>query len=112
MIGELAFKNLCRYAVGGLPVRALFITPGAAEREEQKLGMLNEAMAQGLNTEYYHNLRTMNVGPCVVYQRIAHAYLDRELKGLEWHFIDGLEYLEKFEDGEAIQANLIYMERS
>lgn len=111
MIGEVAFKGFCSHANDGLPIRALFITPNAPSREEQKIDMLNMASARGLDALYYHKERTLAIGPATVYQRIAHPYLDRELKSLEWHFIHGLEYLNAFDEGDAIAANLTMMVR-
>lgn len=106
MIGEEAFKGFCRHAESGLPIRALFITPTAIARREQRIDMINEAGAHGLDIIVFDQGQKLEIGPAVAYQRIAHPYLDRELKGLEWHFIHGLEYLDAFEHGEAIALNL------
>ena len=107
MIGEVAFKGFCSQAAEGRPLRALFIVPNAPAREQLQIDMLNIAAARGLNPVFNKSTRQLHVIPAVAYIRIAHPYLDRELKGLDWHFISGLEYLDAVEEGPAIGANLM-----
>lgn len=113
MIGETSFKGLCSHAKSGLPIRALYITRDAPARKQQHLDMLNVASARGLNTIWYEKERKLMVETATVYLRIAHPYIDRELREHEWHFIHGLEYLEELPnvDWEAISANLLMMAR-
>lgn len=111
MIGKKSFETLCTHARDGLPVRALFITPSAVDRTAQLLHMQNTAHALGLNSLSYRAQNKLEIGPTVAFLRIAHRRLDEELKGLEWHFIHGLEYLDNFEDGDAIKTNLEMMVR-
>jgi hypothetical protein len=106
MIGEANFKGWCSQAEKGERVLALFITPNAPARREQQLNMFNMANARGLSPIFYQNSFCLEVGESKAYTRIAHPYLDRELKGLDWSFINGLEYLDAFEHGEEIARNL------
>lgn len=112
MIGETAFKGLCSHAAKGCAVRALFITPNALERDGQKIDMMNVANARGLSPVWRQPLRAIQIDACAAYLRIAHPHLDEELRGLEWHFIHGLEYLTRLDDGDAIGANLIMKVRA
>lgn len=106
MIGEEAFKGFCRQAEEGACIRALFITASKFEREAQQLDMLNVANARDLPVLFKEAKRELFIRNSTALLRIAHPYLDRELAGLEFHFIHGLDLLNVFEDGEAIIANL------
>lgn len=106
MIGEAAFKGFCKHAEVGAPWRALFITPTAALRNEQQLDMINMAEAHGLMHMYKRSQHVLLVEGAEAYLRIAHDRMDEALRGMEWHFIHGLEYLDAFPEGRAISANL------
>lgn len=112
MIGEDAFKGLCNRTKEGLAMRALFITPTAALRSQQQLDMLNMGADMDLNPLANYSTRTVTLGKSRIWLRIAHPYIDEELKGLEWHFIHGLNYLDKYPEGESIAANLQMRVRS
>lgn len=111
MDDQIAFKGFLDRADEGVPVRGLFITPNAPLRELQQIKMINAATARGMHPLMVRSERKLNVGPGVATLRIAHPFLDRELKGLQWHFVHGLEYLDVFEDGKAIAANLAMQAR-
>lgn len=106
MIGEAAFNGLIQHAMDGRAIRGLFITPNALERDGQKIDMINVAHVYGLIALWQQPTRTMLVEPAVAYLRIAHPHLYEELRGLDWHFIHGLAYLERLDDGDAIATNL------
>jgi hypothetical protein len=112
MISEMAlFNELCSHAAKEEPVRALFITPNALERDWQKLDMINTAAARGLNAIWRKSDRTLLIGPAIVYLRTAHRHLDEELRDQEWNFIHGLEHVEVLANGTTVAANLTIMAR-
>lgn len=106
MIGEDTFKDFCTAAHSGV-VTALFITPTALARDEQHISMMNLMGAAGIEYQAVAKSRILSIPGGSAFLRIAHPYLDRELKGIEWDFIDGLEYLDAFEGSERIQQLLM-----
>lgn len=107
MIGEKAFKEFCDMAAKGGKLDALFITPTASFRRAQQLDMINMADARDLLPIFKHaSNEIMLIGNSTVLLRIAHPYLDRELRGHTFAFINGLEYLDGFEEGARIKSEL------
>lgn len=106
MIGEEAFKGIRRYILAGDPCRVLFITPSIATRRGQQLDMLDTLNAWGFNPIWYTSAQQIKVEGSTIYLRTAHEFLDREMRGMEFTFIEGLEYLNAFKDGFRIKAEL------
>lgn len=106
MIYELAFRNLLDQAEQGQSIRALFITPTHLARTEQQFDMLDMANERDFHPMFHVKDRHITFLDCTVVIRIAHPYLDRELRGWTWNQIHGLEYLEEFAAGERIAQEL------
>lgn len=107
MSSRKGFKALCAAACEGAAQRVLFISPNSPAREVQQLEFINDAATWGVPIEVRRTPREIQIGDSVALLRIAHPYLDREMKGMEFHFIHGLEHLEAFEDGKRIEQELL-----
>lgn len=102
MIGEECFKGFCRQAEDGEEVRYLFITPSGPVRDMQKMDMFAMANSHGLNAFWLGSSNRIVISNAFAYLRTAHGYLDRELEGVEFDVINGLEFYDKPEDAELI----------
>lgn len=106
MIDQEAFNGFCSQAAEGQPIRALFITPSGVVRDMQKLDMFATANSRGLNALWLANSSRIRINEAEAYLRVAHGYLDREMQGKEFHYINGLEYFDGDEAGREVQNYL------
>jgi hypothetical protein len=104
------FKYFLDSAAQGKLVRGLFITPKSNVRDILQLEMINEIDARGISDVVLHK-GEVRIGDSVAYLRVAHPYLDREMRGQELHFIHGLEHVEALKDGDQIANELMYRVR-
>lgn len=95
------FLDECRRNPGA-SLRVLFIVPTASVRDDVMKYMFNEAGARGLMPIWRHANTSMILDQSVAMFRIAHRHLHHELRGLDWHGISGLGYLERFDNCDEI----------
>lgn len=101
------FKAFCARAANGVPVRALFICPTPPARDVLQLEMINEMDAQNIENMVLRSSREVRIGDSVAFLRVAYPYLDREMRGLELHYVHGLEHVRALPDGEDIAAGIL-----
>lgn len=86
--------------------RELFIFRTKADLAVFKLELADTANALNLRplatTASRHNIE-FDGNPSVLLLRVARPYLDREVRGQEFHAIHGLDYFHAIHDGDAIR---------
>lgn len=91
--------------------RVLVLFPKKADREAFRVELANVADEVDLPYYYQAGNSITRVGDVMVHLRLAHDNIDRELRGVQWDAIYGLESLEPFPNGVDIAIVLQSMVR-
>lgn len=101
-------EHFLRNVAAGAFRRELFIFPSQSLLNLMKLEISDRAVALGLNPLVRQSDQTIEFdgNPSSAVLRVAHGNLDRQVAGMEFHKVHGLDLVEKLVDGPAIALNI------
>lgn len=105
------FKEFLDAVAKGEHRRDLFLLPNKELRESAILTLFNVASNRGMCPIIRRTDSTVILDQSLAMVRIAHPYIDRELKSIVWTGLHGLDTLDDFEHADDMKTNLQAMVR-
>lgn len=105
------FKELFDIVASGAPRHDLVLVKDTGMREQVIKELFNEAGERGMCPIIRSSEMVMYFDGSSVTLRIAHSHIDRELRGLVWSGIHGLDILDTHDEGTAMKDYLKAMVR-
>lgn len=100
------FKEFLDAVSNGKLRRDLFLVPNKEARHTALVALFNQANERDLCPAVTHTNNRVSINASYATIRIAHEYIHRELKGLIWTGIYGLDALDKYDDIEPVKNAL------
>lgn len=101
------FKEFLDAIEAGEVQYRLFLYPNRSDRERAVLDLFNEAGARMMCPIVRSAQKQVLVDGSVAHIHIAHEYIHRELRGIVFTGIHGLETLDKYPDIEPVKNELL-----